>query len=574
VKRGAKSGGRADPAFPARRGGPMLWPLLLGLILISIDLHADDELRYPVSWDAVSGAGGYLVEVKDQGQEIILTRTVEKNRIELSLSPGRYLFRVTTLNRFMRNESATRWIAFQINAAKPPAFLSITPDAVFAGKEQSLAVSVDNFSSDGSATIVSPSGGAVPVRVDRQSKSALRIRIPPLNEAGKYSLILTNPPDLAARIESAFQVRNPDPIVTGLSPDRIQSDRAAHTLRLSGDYFSPKATVSMIVDGKYVELPGISREAGDLVITLPAALKPGEYRLFVRNEPDADPVQSPILTVFSPDLNVTRLEPDQFRIDHVPASLRLFGGSFSPHATVSMTVDGNRFDLPVVSNEPGELRVDLPEDLVPGDYTLTVHNSPDARGADSPLLRVIPLPPVAQEKAPVRDLLVSGGWNYLILLSRWADVYSSSPQGAEVGVDFFFTPNRVPTPGASVNVGARVSGQYCSFANDTDVFVGSTLTMYSLTVAPSLELAFSFLKLRLYCGGGVVYSSIEGGDSEGEDQSGESFDLLAIGRLALDVPISGFLRAEVAVEYRHFFLTVPLDAFSLATGLAFAFPLY
>ncbi len=578
MKRGALSGGYADrafhSAFPARRRSPTPWSLLLGLLLIPIGLYAEDELRYPVSWDAVPGAGGYLVEVKNQRQETVITRTVERNGIVLSLSPGRYLFRVTTLNRFMRNESATRWIAFQVKADRPPVFLSITPDAVFAGKAQSLAVSVDNYASDGMASVVSPSGGAVPVRVDRASKSALLIRIPPLSEAGKYSLVLTNPPDLAVKVESAFQVSYPDPIVTGLSPDRIPSGLEAHTLRLSGGFFSPKATVFVNVDGKSVDLPGVSLEAGDLVVTLPGALKPGEYRLFVRNEPDADPVQSPILTVLSPDLNITRLEPDQFRIDHVPASLRLFGGSFSPHATVSMTVDGNRLDLPVISNEPGELRVGLPGGLVPGDYTLTVHNSPDARDADSPLLRVIPIPQVAQEKAPVRDLLVSGGWNYLILLSRWADIYSSSPKGAEVGVDFFFTPNRVPTPGASVNVGARVSGQYSSYANDTDVFIGSTLTMYSLTAAPSLELAFSFLKMRLYCGGGVVYSTIEGDDSGGNAHSAESIDFLAMARLAVDVPISSFLRAEVAAEYRHFFLTEPLDAFSLATGLAFAFPLY
>ncbi len=550
--------------------------LLLGLLLIPASLYARDELRYPVSWDAVPGAGGYLVEVKNHRQETVITRTVENNRIELSLSPGRYLFRVTTLNRFMRNESATRWIAFQVKAAKPPAFLSLTPDAVFAGKAQSLAVSVDDFASDGRVSVVSPSGGAVPVRVDRQSKSALTIRIPPLREAGEYSLVLTNPPDLAVSVESAFLVRYPAPLITGLSPDRIQSDRAVHTLRLSGGDFSPKATVSVNVDGKSVDLPGVL-EAGDLVVTLSGALKPGEYRLFVRNEQGADPVQSPILTVFSADLNITRLEPDQFRIDHVPASLRLFGGSFSPRASVSMTVDGNRLDLPVISNEPEELRVGLPGDLVPGDYTLTVYNSPDARGADSPLLRVIPLPPAAQEKAPVRDLLVSGGWNYLILLSSWADVYSSSPQGAEVGVDYYFTPNRVSAPGVKLNTGARLSAQYSAFSNDkgsSSAFVGSTLTMYSFTMAPSLELAFSFFNLRLYCGGGVVYSYIDGGDSTGNAQTADSLDLLAMARLAVDVPISSLFRAVIAAEYRHFFLTEPLDAFSLETGLALVFPLY
>jgi hypothetical protein len=550
--------------------------LILSLLLIPICLHAAGEVRYPVSWDAVPGAGGYLVEVVNEQKESVFTQRVSENRIMLNLFPGSYSLRITTLNRFIRRESATRWIAFHVPAARPPAFLSIVPDVVLAGRAQSLVVTVDNLSRDGNASLNSPSGRVIPASVERVSRTTLRIGLPALDQIGEYSLALTNPPDLTTTVEAALRVRYPSPTVTALEPDRFQSDHAPRTLRLRGGDFSPQATVSVNVDGNSVDLPAVSREAGDLIVSLSEILEPGKYRLTVRNEPNGDPVEAPILTVTYPDPTITRLEPDQFQIDRIPPTLSLFGGGFSPQVTISMMIDGESVDLPLVSREPGSVRVGLPRALKPGDYSLTVRNAPDAKGVDSPLFHVIPLPPLAAAKVPVRDLLVSGGWNYLIPLSRWADIYSPSPQGAELGVDFYFTPNRASARRASVNAGARVSGQYSSYSSiaSSGVFIESVLTMYSLSMAPSLELALPFLMLRLYSGGGVVYSKVEGVDAAGDTQSAESIDFLAMARFAVDVPLFSFLRVGAAAEYRHFFLTEPMDAFLLETGLAVAFPLY
>jgi hypothetical protein len=578
MKTGAKLDLHCDRALPPasllRRRGTAFPALFLGLLLVVPFRLCADAQSYPVSWDAVPGAGGYLVEVKNPDDRTVLSRTVNDNRIELNLSPGSYFFRVTTLNRFMRNESSTHWIAFRVSASKPPDILAITPDTLLTGKAQSLTLKVDNLSRDGTASIVSPSGARIPVRMDRPSTSNLRIQLPPLTEAGNYSLVLTNPPNLETNVDPAFRARYPAPFISLLQPDRIQGDGAVHTLWLKGGNFSPQAAVSVSIDGKNIDLPCISREAEDLVVSLPATLGPGEYRFFVRNEPDADPVRSPIFTVVYREVIITRLDPDQFRIGSAPASLRLYGGAFSPQATVSLTVGGKTLDLPVISREPGELCVDLPSGLAPGDYPLTVYNSRDSSGVQSPLLHVIPIPRTARTGEPTKDLIVSGGWNCLIPLSRWAKIYSSSPMGADVGVDFYFTPDRVTTRESSINLGARLSGQYSSFSSDSDVYIGSSLTMYSISLAPSMEWAPAFFKLRVYCGGGVVYSRIEGGDSAGDDRSADSVDLLAMARLALDFPLLGFLRAEVAAEYRHFFFTEPLDAISLSTGLAIVFPYY
>ena len=134
-------------------------------------------------------------------------------------------------------------------AARPPAFLSIVPDTVLAGKAQSLLVTVDNLSRDGSVSLVSPSGSVIPASVDRVSRTTLRIGLPALDQVGEYSLALTNPPDLTTTVGAALRVRYPSPTVTALEPDRFQSDHAPRTLRLRGGDFSPQATVSVNVDG-------------------------------------------------------------------------------------------------------------------------------------------------------------------------------------------------------------------------------------------------------------------------------------------------------------------------------------
>lgn len=453
--------------------------------------------------------------------------------------------------------------------ARAPAFLSIVPDTVLAGKAQSLLVTVDNLSRDGSVSLRSPSGSMVPATVNRVSKTTLRVGLPALEQIGEYSLVLSDPADVTTTVEATLRVRYPTPTVTALEPDRIQSDRAPRTLRLRGSYFSPQATVSVSVDGTSLDLPAISREAGDLIVSLSEILMPGEYHLAVRNEPDGNLVEAPILTVTYPDPTIIWLEPDQFQIDRIPPALSLFGSGFSPEVTVSLMIDGESVDLPLVSIEPEILRVGLPHALQPGDYALTVRNAPDADGVDSPHFHVSPLPPITSAKVPVRDLLVSGGWNYLIPLSRWADILSPSPLGAELGVDYYFTPNRVSEQRASVNAGARMSVQYSAYSASASV-----LTMYLMSLSPSLELAFPFLKLKLNSGGGVVYSKVVGDEAAGNTQSAESIDLIVMARLSVDIPLLEFLRIGVAVEYRHFFLTEPLDAFSLGTGLSIAIPLY
>jgi hypothetical protein len=578
--RGEKPGGFPIRALRLVLDGPknscLSQFLIPAFLLIPICLFAAGEVRYPVSWDAVPGAGGYLVEVVNEQKEPVFKQRVSENRIMLSLFPGSYSLRITTLNRFMRRESATHWIAFLVPAAGPPALLSIVPDVVLAGKEQSLVATVDNLSRDGSVLLRSPSGGVIPASVDRVSRTSLRIGLPVLDQIGEYSLVLTNPPDLTTTVEAALRVRYPSPTLTALEPDRFQCDHAPRILRLQGDDFSPQATVSVDVYGNSVDLPTVFRNSGELVVSLSEILQPGEYRLAVRNEPNGDPVETPILTVTYPDPTIDRLEPGQFSIDRIPPTLSLFGGGFSQQVTVSMMIEGRRVDLPLVSRDPDTLRVGLPSTLRPGDYALTVRNTPDAKGVDSPLFHVIPPPPPSAAKAPVRDLLVSGGWNYLIPLSRWADIYSPAARGAELGVDCYLTPNRISAQEVSVNAGARLSVQYSEYSSisSSGIFVESVLTMYSLSLAPSLELTLPFLMLRLYSGGGVVYSKVEGDDAVGDAQSADSIDFLAMVRFAVEVPLVGSLRIGVAAEYRHLFLTEPMDALLLETGLAVAFPLY
>lgn len=61
------------------------------------------------------------MEVETERQEPVLSRQVTQPEVTFRLAPGSYLFRITTLNRFLRPEGSTGWISFQVTAPAPSA---------------------------------------------------------------------------------------------------------------------------------------------------------------------------------------------------------------------------------------------------------------------------------------------------------------------------------------------------------------------------------------------------------------------------------------------------------------------
>ncbi len=96
-------------------GGLALWAICFA----AGDLFADEppfQRSVLVRWAAVEFAWGYRLEIKDEGERVVLTRDTRAVEMRFKLVPGNYFFRVTALDKFRKAAGATDWRALTVKA--------------------------------------------------------------------------------------------------------------------------------------------------------------------------------------------------------------------------------------------------------------------------------------------------------------------------------------------------------------------------------------------------------------------------------------------------------------------------
>ncbi len=100
---------------------PFFFVLFFGIVgfLGAQDLPAQS---YSFRWKSVDGAGAYLAEVQDPSGKIVVSQKVadDQTSLTVSLTPGPYSLRLTTLNRFLEAEASTDWVPIHIAAPSAP----------------------------------------------------------------------------------------------------------------------------------------------------------------------------------------------------------------------------------------------------------------------------------------------------------------------------------------------------------------------------------------------------------------------------------------------------------------------
>lgn len=95
----------------------------LGLILISLSfaLNADTKktFTYYIEWLNVSGAKGYLIQLKDKSTGTEKEEKLTQNNIELKLPAGYYEYRIASVNKFGKPSVWTEWEEFHVEKDKP-----------------------------------------------------------------------------------------------------------------------------------------------------------------------------------------------------------------------------------------------------------------------------------------------------------------------------------------------------------------------------------------------------------------------------------------------------------------------
>lgn len=491
------------------------------LFLVSATFRAfaqtNESLPYYIEWELVAGAGGYDFEVVNAAGEPAFEKRLgaADNSIELNLPAGKYQFRISTLNKFLRVDSSSDWVSFTILAYGAPTFEKISPQTVRPGAPLALTLQADMLSTKATVTLVSPSGKKIPVSIKKTKGKSFALTGAALTERGSYSLVMTNPPNYTTVRKAAIQAAYPEPTILSIAPAQVSREEIASpgaTLTAHGKNFSPEATLGLKpsrgTDPLWLSPKTLS--ATDLSATIPETLEADTYAVFFRNAADLAAIPAGTLVVAK-----------------------------KPEATAQVTA------------EPPEEKTPPAEETPPADKT----------------------PPAEKTVKNWLCLGVAGGAG--LLFGEWKDVYDEPAIAGALFADYYLSPRLVPEAGHSLiySVGLRVD--YASMHNDGNgVYVMSDTQSLSVILGPAATYVLSRFRFRLRIGGGIDYLYITAEDlGTGEKTEKASLDFAAETGLCAE-----FLPTErIAIGIDNEIIVIanqtPMTRYVLSLSASYAMPI-
>ena len=115
-----------------------------GLIYLSLSVSISAEERkifnYYIEWQNVTGAKGYLIQVKDKATDTQTEERLDHNSAELKLAAGLYEFRIASINKFGKPSAWTKWEEFLVEKDKPkPISKDIKKEEVKVAEDTSIS---------------------------------------------------------------------------------------------------------------------------------------------------------------------------------------------------------------------------------------------------------------------------------------------------------------------------------------------------------------------------------------------------------------------------------------------------
>lgn len=140
---------------------------------------------YEVCIEETSPSGSY--------REVLRTNTTE-SRIDISLPPGLYRYRIQAYDLFEKPAGNPAWIPLEILPATQPELSGVEPDA-FIEKDNSFSVSLwgRNIAEDAQVVLKNRKTGAESAGVMYAEPDFVRAFFSPFPEKGIYDLVITNP---------------------------------------------------------------------------------------------------------------------------------------------------------------------------------------------------------------------------------------------------------------------------------------------------------------------------------------------------------------------------------------------
>ena len=483
------------------------FPVLLFFALtLGIPAFPQQIKSYPyyIQWDAVEGAGGYIVEVQTLTGDLVFDEKIgaEKTDIEFLLPAGFYQVRITTLNKLSKPENSTDWAKIEILSQTAPVIKSIRPVKIVTDNPVVLTLQADRLAFNVKAFLHSPSGRQIPMNLQKMKNDSFQLTAPAQKERGAYTLSLTNPPNLTSRIKSALFIEYREPLVTGIAPETLQLQRDSETsesfvLQISGKNFSRDITLAFHSDSdaSFSLIPSIEERTDKLLtVKLDRTIPPGEYTLYLSNAQDMRKKEGGLLIV----------------LPIVEDPVQAVVTADTPVAEEMQAVQ----ETPAVEETAV---TDAPESKeVAGNVPIKKERPPKKRGR----------------------LSVGAGINRETPFGYWETLYTDAFYSGLLFSDFYLTKNTRPVKGQTFDFSVGVRSD----------FSAGTIFAASILLCPSLTVSSPYARVKYYFGAGVNYIG------NGPQNKASPDPAFATG-IALEFPV-GDIRA-IGISNQFFYIPDP-----------------
>jgi hypothetical protein len=195
------------PSSPTRalRFSPARWLILAGALAV-VGITASTEPLFAqapesegdirtavIRWGAVPGAREYLIQIRNEREEIVADERVRENSYRARLDPGRYEQRIAAVNRAGRSGQWSRWTPLEIRASRAPVIGPIRPVGPLQNGRQTLRIDGVHFTPE-TKILLKSEGELKPVSVRYVGPGAVEIQLDSLNlEDGEYAIVAENP---------------------------------------------------------------------------------------------------------------------------------------------------------------------------------------------------------------------------------------------------------------------------------------------------------------------------------------------------------------------------------------------
>ena len=430
-----------------------------------IQAETQDSLPYYIQWDSVQGAGGYIVEVRIPEGDTVFTKQFESSAkdTELDLPAGKYQFRIMTLNKLLKADNATDWVAIEILSVAAPVFIKLTPTTLTTGKPVELTLSAERITLAAKAKLVSSSGKEFPLAIQKIKKDTFKLTAPALATRGSYSLMLVNAADYSTRKNNLVTVTYPDFTVTGTS-------LSSSIVTVKGKNFSKETVLYLSQTSSPATRNKIPLTAmNDTTITAPIStnLPPGDYAISLANASDLPSKSIYTFTISPPAVAVAR--PDE------PPS------PIEPVKPIEQPAE----QLP--AKAAAGLPASATEVLAPGESKNT-----------------------SSEPKTIRHrIAIGGGIKTDYIFGGWGVVYPGIRFSGYGFSDFYVTNNLRPKKDVSYDFSIGLRADYSSMANDgSGTYVKSDAINISGLVCPAFTVSIPWIRSRLYLAAGCEYISV------------------------------------------------------------------